>query len=65
MKKYILKTAFFSDFEFMTRRNYEARIADARAIRKFNKRDGFNTFEDVLEWLESFGVSRDEVEIIK
>lgn len=65
MKKYILKTAFYSDFEFMSRENYEAYISDARAVRKFYKRDGFNTFEDVLEYIEKyFGVSRDDVEII-
>lgn len=65
MKKYILRTAFFSDFEFTTRENYEAYIGDARASRRFYKRDGFNTFEDVLEYIERcFGISRDDIEII-
>lgn len=65
MKKYILKAGFYSDFEFTTIENHKAQISDARAVHKFNRRDGFNTFDDVLRYIEKwFNISLDEIQIV-
>lgn len=63
MKKYILVDVAYG-FKLWTRENYEAYITNARGCWEFTKHNGFNTADDVLEYVEKyFKISRNDIEV--
>jgi len=63
MKKYVLVCGTYG-FTLHKSENYKARISDARDCWKFEKCNGFESTEDVLEYVEQyFKINRNEIEV--
>lgn len=63
--KYILHKNIFNDFIFTDKENYNARIQNAELIHTFQKCEGFETEEDVIEYvIKYFKIKRENIEIV-
>lgn len=64
MRKYVLQE-YSEGWKLMTKEHYLAHISDANNVWTFERHNGFNNLEDVLQYIQYvFNISPNDVEII-
>lgn len=65
-EKIIVKKSFFHDFIATTESNYNARVQDVNKMWNFDKKNGFEEIQDVVDYLEKhFHIDRENIVVIE
>jgi hypothetical protein len=64
-EKIVVKRSMFHDFTATTESNYNARVTDVNKAWNFDKEDGFENIDDVIDYLvEHFHIERENIVVI-
>ncbi len=65
-EKIIVKKSFFHDFIATTESNYNARVQDVNKMWNFDKKNGFEEIQDVIDYLvKHFHIDRENIVVIE
>lgn len=65
MKTHVVWKDIFGDFHMTTKENHLKMISNAREKWDFNKSQGFESVDDVFEYVEEFfPITRENIEIV-